>query len=175
MHGQVIRKTTEKVDKEETRQWLSRGDLKVRTEALLCAAQEQAIRTNYIKYHIDKTSERPLCRLCDILTEERRLDLIVIDKKEQKVIVIGIAVPADVRVEEKEKEKKEKYQDLKREIRRLWKLRNLKIVPVVIGTLGSVSAEYRWTGKLGITCNVGVMQKTALLGTAKILRKVLEI
>ena len=43
------------------RQWLSRGDLKVGTEALLCAAQEQTIRTKYMKYHIDKTR---LCRLC---------------------------------------------------------------------------------------------------------------
>ena len=65
---------------------------------------------------------------------------------------------------------------MKREIRRLWRLRNVEIVPVVIGTLGSVSAEFdRWMGKLGITCNVGVMQKTVLLGTARILRKVLEI
>ena len=64
MHGQFIRETTEKVDKEKTWQWLSRGDLKVGTEALLCAVQEQAIRTNYIKYIIDKTGESPLCRLC---------------------------------------------------------------------------------------------------------------
>ena len=49
MHGQFIRKTMEKVDKEKTWQWLSRGDLKVGTEALLCAAQKQAIRTNYMK------------------------------------------------------------------------------------------------------------------------------
>ena len=49
MHEQFIRKTTEKVDKEKTRQWLSRGDLKVGTEALLRAAQEHAIRTNYMK------------------------------------------------------------------------------------------------------------------------------
>ena len=47
MHGKFIRKTTEKVDKEKTWQWLSRGDLNVGTEALLCAAEEQAIRTNY--------------------------------------------------------------------------------------------------------------------------------
>ena len=40
MHGQFIRETMEKVDKEKTWQWLSRGDLKVGTEALLCAAQE---------------------------------------------------------------------------------------------------------------------------------------
>ena len=53
MHGQFIRETTEKVDKEKTWQWLSRGDLKVETEALLSAAQEQAIRTNYMKFHID--------------------------------------------------------------------------------------------------------------------------
>ena len=64
----------------------------------------------------------------------------------------------------------EKYKDLKKEIRRLWKLRNVEIVPVVIETFGSVSTEFkRWMGKLGITCNVGVMQKTPLLGTAKIL------
>ena len=43
IHGQFIRETTEKVDKEKTWQWLSRGDLKVGTEALLCAAQEQTI------------------------------------------------------------------------------------------------------------------------------------
>ena len=92
------------------------------------------------------------------------------------MIIIDIAVPADVRVEKKEKEKLEKYQDLKKEIRRLWKLRNVETVPVEIGALASVSAELdRWIGKLGITCKVGVMQKTALLGTARILRKVLEM
>ena len=50
------------------------------------------------------------------------------------------------------------------------------IVPVVIRALGSVTTEFEgWTEKLGITNNVGVMQKTALLGTARILRKALEI
>ena len=63
MHGQFVREMPEKVDKNKTWQWQSRGDLKISTEALLCAAQEQAIRTNYVKYHIDRTSESPLCRL----------------------------------------------------------------------------------------------------------------
>ena len=54
----------QKVDKEKTWKWLSRSDVKVGAEALLCAAQEQAIRTNYMKCHINKTSENPLCRLC---------------------------------------------------------------------------------------------------------------
>ena len=64
MHGQLIRETMEKVDQEKMWQWLSRRGLKVETEVLLCAAQEQAIRTNYMKYYIDKTGESPLGRLC---------------------------------------------------------------------------------------------------------------
>ena len=110
------------------------------------------------------------------MIEARRPDIIVIDKKERKGLIIDIAVPADVRVEEKEREKVEKYQDLKREIGRLWNLKKVEVVPVVIGALGSVTKEFdRWIEKLGITFNVGVVQKTALLGTARILRKVLEM
>ena len=76
----------------------------------------------------------------------------------------------------KRKKKVEKYQDLKKEVRRLWKWRNIAIVPAGIGVLGSVSAEFdRWMRKLGITCNVGVTQKSVLLGTARILRKILEM
>ena len=59
----------ENVDKDKTWQWLSKCDLKIETKSLLCAAQEQAIRTNYVKYHIDMTSESPLCRLCEKIGE----------------------------------------------------------------------------------------------------------
>ena len=31
---------------------------------MICAAQEQASRTNYAKNKIDKTSENPFCRMC---------------------------------------------------------------------------------------------------------------
>ena len=48
MYGQFIRERPKKVDKDKTWNWLVRSDLKVETEALLCAAQEQAIRTNYV-------------------------------------------------------------------------------------------------------------------------------
>ena len=60
---------------------------------------------------------------CDNLIEARRPDLIVIDKTEQKRIITDIAVPADVSVEKKEKEKVKTYQDLKKEIKKLWKVR----------------------------------------------------
>ena len=49
---------------------------------------------------------------CDNVIEARRPDIILIDKKEQKGIIIDIAVATDVRVGEKEREKVEKYQDV---------------------------------------------------------------
>ena len=52
----------------------------------------------------------------------------------------------------------------------------VEVVPVVIGALGCVRRESDgWTEKLRITNNVGVIQKTALLGVARILNKVLEM
>ena len=52
----------------------------------------------------------------------------------------------------------------------------MEVVPVVIGALGSVTKDFeRWIRKLGMAYNIGVIQKTALLGTARILQKVLEL
>ena len=49
----------------------------------------------------------------------------------------------------------------------------MEVVPVVVGALGAVNKSVdTWLGKLGITINKGLLQKTALLGTARILRKV---
>ena len=76
---------------------------------------------------------------------------------------------------EKEAEKIEKYQDLKREIGRLWGIRYLEVVPVVVGALGVVNNRLdAWFEKVGVTVRTRLLQKTALLGTARILRKLLE-
>ena len=50
------------------------------------------------------------------MIEARRPDTILLDKKEQKGIIIEIVLPADVRVRKKDTEKVKKHQDLKREI-----------------------------------------------------------
>ena len=44
-------------------------DLKVETETMLCAAQEQAIRKNNGKHKIHKKAQSPLCRMCDEKSE----------------------------------------------------------------------------------------------------------
>ena len=44
--------------------WLRKENLKREAESLLIAAQNNAIRTNYIKARIDKTQQNSRCRLC---------------------------------------------------------------------------------------------------------------
>ena len=52
----------EGIDWDRTWQWIVKGDLKGCTEALICSAQEQAVGTNYMRFHIDHTAESPLCK-----------------------------------------------------------------------------------------------------------------
>ena len=68
MYGQYVRQIEDK-DKSNTWKWLRKSNLKGCTEALICSAQEQALRTNYVKFHIDKTGESPLCRMCRVENE----------------------------------------------------------------------------------------------------------
>ena len=49
-------------------------------------------------------------------------------------------------------------------------------IPVVIGALGMVTSKVEnWIGKLGFTTKTERLQKTALLGTARIIRRVMSM
>ena len=80
-------------------------------------------------------------------------------------------MPNDSGIFEKEKEKTEKYQDLRRE---MWSIKT-SVVPIVLGALGTVTNNLgKHLKTIGFTATVELLQKAALLGTARILRKVLE-
>ena len=68
----------------------------------------------------------------DHVIEARRPGLVVVDKKMRTCKIIDFAVPGDSRIEEKEKEKIEKYQDLRKELQKIWNVR-VKIIPLVVG------------------------------------------
>ena len=96
------------------------------------------------------------------------------DKISKEVKVIDIAIPGDVRVCEKELEKINKYKLLKDEIARLWNVRKVTVIPIVIGALGAITTRFeKFVMEAGIELRVEHVQKTALLGTARILRLVL--
>ncbi|TWW69251.1 hypothetical protein D4764_18G0000570 [Takifugu flavidus] len=102
-------------------------------------------------------------------------DIVVVDKHEETVVVIDVAIPNDSNIRKKEHEKLEKYQGLKEEMERMWGMK-ATVVPVVIGTLGAVTPNLsRWLQQIpGTTSEISV-QKSAVLGTAKILRRTLRL
>ena len=62
----------------------------------------------------------------------RILGLVVINKQEQTYQVIDMAVPEDTAVKVKQEEKQQKYQDLAKNIQKVWSVR-IHVLPVVIG------------------------------------------
>ena len=63
---------------------------------------------------------------CDTEIKTRKLDIVVVNKNERSCAIIGIAIPGDIRVNEKEKEKIERYHQLKREIKRIQNIRRIR-------------------------------------------------
>ena len=112
---------------------------------------------------------------CDREIKAKKLDVVVVSKNERSCAIIDMAIPGDIRVGEQEKEKIERYQEIKREIKRMWNNRSINIIPVVVGALGSTSKKLKkCIVELGVIINTALLQKAALLGTARILRKVLD-
>ena len=74
----------------------------------------------------------------------------------------------------KESEKKDKYLDLARELKKLWNMK-VTIVPIVIGALGTITKGLlKGLKDLEVGERVETIQTTALIRTARILRRVLE-
>ena len=67
----------------------------------------------------------------DHIIEAWRSDLGAVDKKGRILKIIDFAVPEDSRIDEKEKDKIEKYQDLGRELQKIWNVK-LKILSLVV-------------------------------------------
>ena len=110
----------------------------------------------------------------DHLIPARRPDLIIINKKKRTCKIVNFAIPADHRIKLKECEKKNKYLNLARELKKLWNMQ-VTIIPIVIGVFGTVTkGSLKGLEDLEVGGRVETIQTTALLRTARILRRVLE-
>ena len=139
--------------------------------------KEKAI-TRYTRIYV-KLNDRDNTKQANIQTdhviEAWRLDLAVVDKKEKTCKIIDFAVPADSRIEEREKDQIEKYQDLGRELQKIWNVK-VKTIPLVVGSLGAIPKQVgNRLKQIGVTAGTAQAQKTVLIGTALVIRKVLEI
>ena len=86
---------------------------------------------------------------------------------------IYVAISGDRNVIKEEAEKILKYKDLTTEIQRMWNVKT-KVIPVIKGATGTISKSFRkYVSNISGKHEVKELQKTAILDTAHILRKVL--
>ena len=105
----------------------------------------------------------------------RKPNIVVVNKNKKSCVIIDIAIPGDIRVSKKEKENIERYQKLKREIKRMWNIRSIKVISVAVRTLCSTSKKLKSSiEELGVIISTALLQKTTLLRTSLIFKKVLD-
>ena len=55
-------------------------------------------------------------------------------------------------------------------------MRKVGVIPVVIGALGTVTKHFeKWIEKVDLDLTIEALQNSCLLGTARIIRKVLDM
>ena len=93
----------------------------------------------------------------------------------KEIKIVEVTIPGDEPVNEREVGKIEKYKVLKDEIARIWDMKEVIVISVVVGALSAISTGFeKYIAAIGIKMRVEHAQKTALLGTAMILRLVLR-
>jgi len=100
-------------------------------------------------------------------------DIIIRDNEMGTCMLIDVAISGDRNVIKNEAEKIVKYEDLTIKIQRMWNVKT-KVIPVIIGATATISNSFRkYVSNIPGKHEVKELQKTAILGTAHIVRKVL--
>jgi hypothetical protein len=84
-----------------------------------------------------------------------------------------VAMSSDRNVIQKKAEKKLKYTNLSTEIQRMWNMKCF-VIPILIGATGIVSKGLKYLKTIPGQQSIDSLQKTAILGTSHIIRKVLQ-
>ena len=86
-----------------------------------------------------------------------------------------MTIPSDYNIQRKATEKMSKYVNLQIECQRLWN-KKVEVIPVIIGATGTVAKNIKkYAGRIPGCHNIYSLQRSAILGTAHILMKVLSI
>lgn len=116
----------------------------------------------------------------DIITDKRmehnRPDITVILKQEKKAFLIDISVPNNHNLKQKYTEKLTKYAELRREVKAMWRMESVFIVPVILSTMGLIPKTLKENLKIiSIPYNTyHKMQKSVVLGATNIVRHFLD-
>ncbi|XP_039276066.1 uncharacterized protein LOC111055986 [Nilaparvata lugens] len=110
------------------------------------------------------------CKTTDRAVEANRPDIVLFDRKNKEAYIIDVAVPLDENLVSTIAEKKRKYQPLSVELKDMYKLRKVVIIPIVVSANGLVTKEWRQAmEQLQLeNWHMRIMQKAAVLGTTNI-------
>ena len=101
--------------------------------------------------------------------------MIITNKTKNECKIIDLTCHFDSRIEEREKDKLKGYNDLKRELTKIWNI-PVTAIPVVVGASGTKPKKLmQRLSNIGIETRIVELQKTTILYSARILLNVLEV
>ena len=127
------------------------------------------------RYSPPRVCENSECKLLwnssivsDVSLQHSHPDITFVLNQSNEVFLIDIAIPGDSRLSHKYTEKHTKYVDLKIEVVRMWNSEKVAVVPVIVGTLGSISVSlFTSLEKLSFPSSlVSTFQKSVFYSTA---------
>ena len=102
-------------------------------------------------------------------------DIIIQEKDSERCLMIDVAILSDYNIQKKSTEKMSNYVDLQIECQRMWNKKG-EVIPIIISATGIVEKSIQsYLQKIPGKHNLYILQMSAILGTAQILRKVLSI
>ena len=101
-------------------------------------------------------------------------DIVIWDRKEKTAQIVEVTVPNDFGLNRAEREKVNKYQDLKNDLRNTWELKDIIIIPVVIGATGLMKENLTdYLKTIPGSPSASEVQLSAIKETIKILKRAL--
>ena len=148
----------------------------------LCKKYDIKVTEKWYQHKVESVMENEVVKILwdvriqvDREMEHYRPDIVVVEKKTKKCLIVDVACPVDTNLVRKRNEKLNNYSDLRIEVARMWD-KDTYIIPIIIGALGSIPTDiHKYLKKLDIEYDLNTLQKSVLLGTAHILRKVLSM
>ena len=101
-------------------------------------------------------------------------DILIHDSKNNTCLIIDVAVPLCNNIVSKAAEKITKYKELEIELKKYWNLDKVQTIPIICGALGTVGKNIDdYLINISKKLRFDIIKKTALLGTAHIIRNVI--
>ena len=104
----------------------------------------------------------------DQVIEAIRSNMVIKNMTKNECKTFDVVCPFDNRIENREKDKMKGYNNLKRDLKKIWDM-SLKIVSVVVGALGTTTKKLRkGLSDIGIEARIVELQKTTILYSVRI-------